>query len=155
MKTLIFILVAFLMCANIAQAHLSKDVLSCDIFQPLKPFGKIRLLETKMLPNGLLGELYDINDDELPDIATYSPIYGLANVNEEEVEISHGAPILYELDLPPQDRSPDYMYLDRGGKGVCSDLAFYYDLTKGASERPQSSIISWDGTIIFYFQERR
>ncbi len=131
---------------GLAHAHISKDTVQCALFGPLTPKGIPKVLQQKMLPNGLLAELYDINQDGRPDIAVYSATYGIVDIESQDPEqINHSiAPILYEIDFPPQEESPDVVYIDIHGTQVCTDLVLYQDL-KNTHERASASVIMWDG----------
>lgn len=139
----------------VSDAHLSNQILQCKIFQPLNPHGEPEIIDTRLAQNGLFSELYDINGDGRPDLALYSPTYGVGERNEDgEVEVIHGIPILYEIDFNPQDGAPDLIYIDITGEENCEHLVLYYELYKpdagNIEKRPKGAMIRWDGVEIFH-----
>jgi hypothetical protein len=123
------LLVSTLALGGISQAHLSNSLTQCGLFSPLKPHGSLDLVDAKLLQNGLLAELYDINGDGQPDIAMFSPTYGVVEKTQDDIEVIHGVGILYEIDFPPQDGRPDVIYIDIPGEQTCESLTLYYDLS--------------------------
>lgn len=137
-----------------SDAHLSNDIIQCKIFQPLNPHGEPEIIDTRLAQNGLFSELYDINGDGRPDMAMYSPTYGIGERQSDgEVEIIHGIGILYEIDFNPQDGAPDLIYIDITGEQNCEGLVLYYELYKpdagNVEKRPKGAMIGWDGVEIF------
>lgn len=158
MKHLLFVMVfllSLLISSGSSTAHMSDTLVQCSLFQPLKPHGAIELIDSRMMQNGLISELFDINGDGQPDLAQYSPVYGIVDdATKDEVEVIHGVGILYEIDFPPQDGAPDLIYIDVRGEQTCESLVLYYELYKNGNrdkeKTPKGAMISWDGTEIFY-----
>lgn len=163
MKILQMLIVIFclLMPITFSDAHISKEILQCSIFQPLHPHGEPEIIDIRLSQNGLFSELYDINGDGRPDLALYSPSYGIVEQRGlEDIGVIHGVGILYEIDFEPQDGAPDLIYIDVSGKaneGSCKDLVLYYELYKNGAtspeKRPKGAMINWDGVELF--QQKR
>jgi len=138
---------------SIGNAHLGTEILQCAIFQPLEPEGEPRAVDTSMSQNGLFAELYDVNSDGRPDLAVYSPTYGLVDRDDDGPKYLHGVGVLYEIDFPPQDGVPDLIYIDIKGLQKCSDVVLYYKLFENGATNPdkfpKSAIINWGGVEIF------
>lgn len=137
--------------ASVSDAHLSEKILRCSIFQALHPKGKPNMVASKMMQNGLFSELYDINADGEPDIAMFSPTYGIIEREGDQIEVKHGVGILYELDLPPQDRGPDVVYIDILGNQTCDGFRLYYEIDHNVphTKEYEGAMVFWDGTDIF------
>lgn len=139
---------------SVSDAHLATEILHCTMFQPLHPHGTPEIIDTRLSQNGLFSELYDINGDGRPDLAVYSPTYGMAErQGDEDLEVIHGVPILYEIDYAPQDGAPDLIYIDVTGEQNCQGLMLYYNLSapdaRNIEKRPKGAMIGWDGAELF------
>jgi hypothetical protein len=140
------------------EAHVSPQILQCSIFAPLHPHGEPEIIDVRLSQNGLFSELYDINGDGRPDLALYSPTYGIVEQKGlEDIEVIHGIGILYEIDFEPQDGAPDLIYIDITGEQNCQGLTLYYELYKpdagSPDKRPKGAMINWDG--VEFFQHKR
>lgn len=126
MKIFIFITILLLAAAmtEITEAHVKRETFNCEQFSVLHATHDPVRLKVANLPNGLVAELYDLNGDTKPDVASYSATHGI--VNQETGEYEHSAvPIFYEVDLENNDNQPDTIFYDPIGKGLCKDLTFY------------------------------
>lgn len=113
--------------AGEAVAHMPLSLRGCPLFATV-PFqaSPPKILQTRMLPNGLWAELYDANMDGEPDFATYSVTKTLEVGDLERYEsYPHMEfPILYEIDTDG-DAIPNEVYIDVYGNGLCADLLPY------------------------------
>lgn len=140
------VLCLVLSCLTTADAHLSPDAISCGIFQDFHPTGTPTRLDSELLSNGMFGELYDVNQDGVPDVAVYTPTFGgLVEVEPNRFEPLHSEiPTFYELDTIGHDQRPDVLYIDVYGTRECHDLKLYAYLTTRRTH-PLGFVIRWDG----------
>jgi hypothetical protein len=108
--------------ATTTEAHLSKKVLQCPQFKVIAPKGDPKLLKSEAIEMGLFVELYDVNRDGNPDVATYSA--------QIDPRLHVKQPIFYEIDLDG-DMVPDVLYIDVIGELKCSDLLQYSHEARG------------------------
>ena len=81
--------------------------------------------------NGLLSELYDRNGDGKIDIETLTPIKGIEiGKDGQPVYVHDGHPLFFLVDTKMDKQEHDTVYVDRYGKGQCSGIVTYKDLTK-------------------------
>lgn len=73
----------------------------------------------QLLSNGMYAEAYDSDGDGVVDIVTLSHMVG-------DKHDTH--PVFYMVDLD-KDGQPDQVFIDKVGKGKCSDIVLYEDLT--------------------------
>jgi hypothetical protein len=96
------------------------------------PVSAVKIGE-KANENGLLSELYDRNGDGQIDIEIMTPIKGVKQAGDKEPIYEHDShPLFFAVDTSKDMTrgEPDTLYIDRYGKGQCSGIVVYKDLTK-------------------------
>lgn len=110
-----------------SSAHLKTEILYCPQFAEMGPTHTPKFLSSHNTGQGLIVELYDVNNDGRADVAVYSA----RSDGETDGQAYHkDAPIFYELDIDG-DGEPDELWIDSRGQEKCGDLVIYSEDNAG------------------------
>ena len=121
------VIVALVLLARTGHAH---SVMIDACFRGPVPAKKVGEQPNE---NGLLSELYDRNGDGQIDIEVMTPIKGGKKAADGSIEYEHDShPLFFAVDTSKDMTrgEPDTLYIDRYGKGQCSGIVIYKDLTR-------------------------
>src|SRR5574337_523674 len=132
--TIFFVAFAY---AGMSMAHITEEILQCSVFSSLQPIHTPKRTQETIAQQGMLGEVYDVTGDGIPDLATYSATMGGYDIDGTVLH-SH-EPLFYEIDENGDGR-PDMIYVNPTGVQSCESILPYKKLDMN---KVRGGIVNW------------